>query len=87
MNRIKELRNEVNMNAIELSMKLNVSKRTISNIEKEDANISSNILINLSEIFNCSTDYILGLSDYKQIINKEKNDIDLLSNIFMNLNI
>lgn len=60
MNRIKQLREENNITQEELAKKLDLtSKGIVSMYEKEDRKPSLEVLIKLSEIFNCSIDYIL----------------------------
>ena len=60
MNRINLLREENNITQEELAKKLNLSsKGIVSMYEKEDRKPSLEVLIKLSEIFNCSIDYIL----------------------------
>lgn len=71
MNRIKFLREEFNFTQEELARKLNLSKGIISLYENEIRKPSYEILIKLSEIFDCSIDYLLGKTD------KRNNDIDL----------
>lgn len=65
MNRLKRLREENNITQEELAKRLNLSKGIISLYEKEERMPSLKVLNELSEIFNCSIDYILGKSDYK----------------------
>lgn len=64
-NRIKQLREEQNMTQVRLSIELEVSQETISAYESGKHYPSVATLIRLSEIFNTSCDYILGLSDYR----------------------
>lgn len=71
MNRIKFLREEFNFTQEELAKKLNLSKGIISLYENEIRKPSYEILIKLSEIFDCSIDYLLSKTD------KRNNDIDL----------
>ena len=66
MNRIKELRKEINMTQSELAKKLNVAQNTISNWENESRDIDNESLVKLSEIFEVSTDYILCNTDIKK---------------------
>lgn len=76
MNRIKQLREENDITQEELAKKLNLSsKGIVSMYEKEDRKPSLEILVKLSEIFNCSIDYILGKSDIR---NPEKTTEDPL---------
>lgn len=72
MNRIKLLRNEFNMTQQELADKLNGAKSTIAMYENETRKPSMEVLIKLSEIFNCSIDYLLGKTDIKNPDLKDK---------------
>ena len=65
MNRIKSLREEQNMTQQELADKLNGAKSTIAMYEKGDRKPSLEVLVKLSEIFNCSIDYILCKTDIR----------------------
>lgn len=72
MNRIKLLRNEFNMTQQDLATKLNLVKGSIAMYENETRKPSMEVLIKLSEIFNCSIDYLLGKSDIKNPDLKDK---------------
>lgn len=65
MNRIKELRLEFGYTQQDLATKLNGAKSTIAMYENETRKPSLEILLKLSEIFDCSIDYILGKSDIR----------------------
>ena len=65
MNRIKLLREEFGMTQQDLADKLEGAKSTIAMYEKEDRKPSLEVLVKLSEIFNCSIDYILCKSDIR----------------------
>ena len=67
MNRIKNLREELNITQQELADKLDCSKSVIGLYENDRRKPSLEVLLKLSEIFNCSIDYILGKSDIKNI--------------------
>ena len=75
MNRIKLLREELNYTQQDLADKLECSKSVIGLYENEVRKPSMEVLIKLSEIFNCSIDYILGKSDVR---NPEKAQDDPL---------
>ena len=75
MNRIKFLREEFKMSQKELAIKLGLSEGSISLYEKEDRKPSYEVLIKLSEIFGCSIDYIIGISNDR---NSDKLDSNLL---------
>jgi len=65
MNRIKPLREENHITQEELAKKMNLSKGIISLYEKEIRKPSLEVLVKLSEIFNCSIDYILCKTDVR----------------------
>jgi len=62
MNKIKNLREELGFTQQDLADKLEGAKSTIAMYENETRKPSMEVLIKLSEIFNCSIDYILGKS-------------------------
>ena len=73
MNRIKLLREENSFTQLDLATRLNCSKSVIGLYESETRKPSMEVLIKLSEIFNCSIDYILGKSDIRNTnINNSK---------------
>lgn len=63
MNRIKELRLEYGYTQQQLADKLNCVKSLVAMYESGDRNPSVEILLKLSDIFDCSIDYMLGKSD------------------------
>ena len=65
MNRIKILREEFGYTQQELADKLDGAKSTVAMYENETRKPSLEVLIKLSEIFNCSTDYLLGKTDIR----------------------
>lgn len=75
MNRIKQLREENNWTQLELSKKMNCAMSSIAMYESETRKPSMEVLLKLSEIFDCSIDYILGKSDIR---NPEKAQDDPL---------
>lgn len=75
MNRIKQLREENNWTQLELSKKMNCAMSSIAMYESETRKPSMEVLLKLSEIFDCSIDYILGKSDIR---NPENTDLDKL---------
>lgn len=60
MNRIKELRKNARLSQSELAQKLGVVQSTLSTWENGQFEPDSKALIALSELFNVSTDYLLG---------------------------
>ena len=75
MNRIKSLREEFNYTQQDLAQKLDCSKSVIGLYESETRKPSMEVLLKLSDIFDCSIDYIIGKSDIR---NPEKADLDKL---------
>lgn len=67
-NRIKDLRIEKNLTQEDLAKILNVSRGNISKYENDGLDVSSDKLIILSDFFNVSTDYLLGIVDEKEIV-------------------
>ena len=65
MNRIKQLREENKWTQLELSKKMNCAMSSIAMYENETRKPSMEVLLKLSEIFNCSLDYLLGKSDIR----------------------
>lgn len=63
MRRIAMLRKEMGINQMELAKYLRLSQQTISKYENGKADPDKETLIRLSELFNVSTDYIIGNSD------------------------
>lgn len=63
--RIKELRLSKNLTQTALAVIIGCSQNTISRIELEEAVPNSEILIELSDYFNVSIDYILYKTDLK----------------------
>ena len=68
MNRIKKLREEFGYTQQDLANKLDSSKSVIGLYESETRKPSLEILIKLSDIFNCSIDYILCKTDTRNSI-------------------
>lgn len=73
MNRIKQLREEFKFSQTDLAKKLGGAPSSIAMYEKGDRKPSMKVLVKLSEIFDCTIDYILCKSDIR---NPEKINID-----------
>ena len=65
--RIKELRKEFGLSQVELAMRMEVTKQTISNWENENIQPSIDMLVGLASVFNVTTDYLLGLDDVPRL--------------------
>ncbi|MCI5892765.1 MAG: helix-turn-helix transcriptional regulator [Clostridiales bacterium] len=71
--RIKELRNGLNISQVDLGKKLGVTKQCISNWENDNIQPSIDMLIKISKFFGVSTDYLLGIDSKKTL------DVSMLS--------
>ena len=65
--RIKELRKEFGLSQVELAMRMEVTKQTISNWENGNIQPSIDMLVGLANVFNVTTDYMLGLDDVPRL--------------------
>ena len=62
--RIKELRIENNYNQGELAKLCNVKQSCVSKWERGETLPDVEIIIALAQLFNVSTDYLIGVKDY-----------------------
>lgn len=69
MKKIKELRLSHNMTQQDLASILHVSHTTVSMWEKDASEASLSTLIQLSDYFHVSIDYLIGHSDIKNLSN------------------
>ena len=65
--RIKELRKEFGLSQVDLASRMEVTKQTISNWENENIQPSIDMLVGLANVFNVTTDYLLGLDDVPRL--------------------
>lgn len=65
MNRIKQLRDEIKMSQTELGKKLNKTQQQISLYENGTNELDLDGYMILSQLFNCSIEYIAGKSDIR----------------------
>ena len=63
MNRLKQLRSAQGLSQAKLGEMLNCTDVTVSRYETGQRDIDSSTIRRLCEIFGCSADYLLGLSD------------------------
>lgn len=71
LNRIKELREDMDMRQIDVSEKTGIDQRTLSNYETGKTSPDSFAIITLANLFGVSTDYLLGVSDTRIATTKE----------------
>ena len=67
--RIKDLRIDNDLTQTEIAEAIGITQRKYSYIETEIQPLNADIICKLSEYFNVSTDYLLGLTD-----NPKRND-------------
>lgn len=65
MNRIYELRTERNMTQQKLAEALGVGRTTITNYEGDRNDLDTDTIRRLCEIFGCTADYLLCMSDQR----------------------
>ena len=63
--RIRDLREDADLSQTKLAQKLGMSQTGYSKYETGENDIPTAILIQLSNLYNVSVDYMLGLSDRK----------------------
>lgn len=66
MNRILEMRKQAKLSQADLAKFAGCSQMAISYYEKEQRQIPYDVLTKLCSAFDCSADYLLGLSDVKK---------------------
>ena len=66
-NILKNLRRENNLTQEEVAKKICTSRSNIANYENENNMPSIEVLKKLSKLFNCSIDYLTGVSPYKNL--------------------
>lgn len=65
LNRLRELRTEFGWTQEELGVKIKVQKSAISKYEIGRSALSDELIEQLCDIFGCSADYLLGLSNVR----------------------
>lgn len=73
--RILNLRKELNLNQKELAEKTDITEASLSRYENNLREPKAEIVIKISEVLGCSTDYLLGRTDNRiDYTNKSNND-------------
>jgi transcriptional regulator with XRE-family HTH domain len=65
--RIQELRTGCGWSQVEVAKRLQVAKQTVSNWENENIQPSIDMLVRLAQLFNVSTDYLLGMDNIPRL--------------------
>ncbi len=71
MNRIRELRENLELRQIDVANATGIDQKTLSNYETGKTNPDSYSLIKLADFFNVSIDYLVGRIDSKISSNKD----------------
>ena len=61
MNRIRDLREDMDLRQIDVSVATGIDQKTLSNYETGKTNPDSFSIIKLADFYKVSTDYILGV--------------------------
>ena len=76
MRNLKEIRKKYNLSQQQLADKLGVSRSTIAMWETGGSQADNLSLSRIAELFNVSTDYLLGLTSDPAPLNRESSDED-----------
>jgi HTH-type transcriptional regulator, competence development regulator len=69
---LKEARKKKGLTQKDLAQALDVSQSNVSNYEKGNYQLSSEQIIKLVKVLECSADYLLGLIDEPQLKQEKK---------------
>lgn len=62
--RLRELRRDNNLLQKELAKMLGTTQMNISKLENEERDLSTDMIIKICRLFDVSSDYLLGLTDF-----------------------
>lgn len=65
--RLKQLRKNSGMTQDEISENIGVALRTYRSYEDNIRDVSTNTLVRIADLFHCSTDYLLGRTDFPNL--------------------
>lgn len=65
--RLRNMREDLDLSQTELAKKLNCSQRTYSYYESGGHDIPTDTLIKLADLYNVSIDYLLGRTNKKEV--------------------
>ena len=68
MNRLRDLREDADLNQTQVAKFLGMSQTGYSKYETGENDIPTQVLIKLAKFYHTSTDYILGVSDRREPI-------------------
>lgn len=70
-NRIKDLREDMDLRQIDVARATGIDQKTLSNYETGKTNPDSSALISLADFFNVSIDYLVGRADINIMSKKD----------------
>lgn len=70
--RLKELRDEMELNQEDVAAKLNIGRSTYANYETERAEPGIAVLRDLADFYNVSIDFLCGYTDIRESYIKDK---------------
>lgn len=75
--KIRALRLAKGISQVDLAVMLNVSKQSVSNWENDNIQPSIDMLMHIADVFNVSTDYLLGRELNRQLDTNKLNEKEL----------
>ena len=70
-NRIRDLREDLDLRQIDVAQATGIDQKTLSNYETGKTNPDSHSIIKLADFFQVTTDYLLGVSNSDKKTNKD----------------
>lgn len=89
--KIKELRVSCGLNQVEFAKKVGVTKQCVSNWENDNVLPSIEMLVKIADLFNVSTDYLLGRDvefslNVSKLTDAQRGHVSLIISDFEQLN-
>ena len=75
--KLKSLRKEAGMTQTDLAKRLGVTKSVVSYYERQERSPSPDVLIQLTDIFHVTSDYLIGITHKKTIDVSDLNEDDM----------
>ncbi|WP_427340181.1 helix-turn-helix domain-containing protein [Caloranaerobacter sp. DY30410] len=75
--RLKELRKEKQLSIREVAKIFNIGKTTVSNYENDERKPDYEMIKKFAEFYGVTTDYLLGLTDERNIYKLKKDELPL----------
>lgn len=85
MNRIRDLREDMDLRQIDLANATGIDQKTISNYETGKTNPDSFAIIKLADFFNVSADYLIGRNYNDKSDNSNRSILRKIEEIQLNL--